>query len=101
VPCHFTGPKNFCDGPNFLTKTKSLIAFSASSKNFVLAQKLNLLNENHLLVWHKMFVTSTICPSSFGLAQKIWTRSKSKCTKEVVVFRLTQFNTILKKVGDL
>jgi hypothetical protein len=34
----------------FLSKTKSLIAFSASSKTFVLAQKLNLLYESHLLV---------------------------------------------------
>jgi hypothetical protein len=50
IPCPFAGPKNFCDGPNFLSKTKSLIAFSASSKTFVLAQKLNLLYESHLLV---------------------------------------------------
>jgi hypothetical protein len=57
MSCPFTGPKNFCDGPNFLGKTKNLIAFIAASKTFVLAQKLNLLNENHLLVWHKMFVT--------------------------------------------
>jgi hypothetical protein len=77
MPCPFTGPKNFCDGPIFLSKTKSLIAFSASSKIFVLAQKLNLLNENHLLVRHKTFVTSTICClSSFGLAQKKKTSSK-------------------------
>ena len=76
MPCPFTGPKNFCDGPNLLSKTKSLIAFSDSSKTFVLAQKWNLLNENHLLVWLKMFVTSTICLSSFGLAQKIWTSLK-------------------------
>ena len=33
--------------------TKSLIAFSVSSKTFVLAQ--NLLNKNHLLVGHKYY----------------------------------------------
>jgi hypothetical protein len=73
MPCPFTGSKNFCDDPNFL---KSLIAFSAPSKTFVLAQKLNLLNENHLLAWQKMFVTSTIFLSSFGLEKKSWTSSK-------------------------
>ena len=65
-------PKKFVTVQIFWARTKSLIAFSASSKTFVLAQKLNLRNENHLLVWNKMFVTSTICLSSFGLAQKIW-----------------------------
>ena len=35
--------------------------FSASSKIFVPAQKPNLLNANHRFVWHKMFVTVTIC----------------------------------------
>ena len=54
MPCPFTGPKNFCDGQKFLSKVKSLTAFIASSKTFVLAQKLNLLIEN-LLVWHKNF----------------------------------------------
>ena len=33
----------------------------ASSKTFVLAQKPILMNANHLFVWHKMFVTATIC----------------------------------------
>ena len=45
-----------CFGP-----AKNLTAFSASSKPFVLAQKPILLNANHLFVWHKMFVTATIC----------------------------------------
>ena len=57
MPCPYTGPKKFCDDPNLMTK--NLIAFIASSKTFLLAQILNLLNENHLLVWHKMFVTSS------------------------------------------
>ena len=30
-----------------------------------------LLNANYLFVWHKMFVTVTICKSIFGLAQNI------------------------------
>jgi hypothetical protein len=38
-----------------------LIAFNTSSKTVVLAQKLILLNANHLFVWHKMFMTCTIC----------------------------------------
>ena len=51
----------FCAGPNFLSQPKTLAAFSASSKTFVLAQKSIFLNANHLFVWHKMFVTVTIC----------------------------------------
>ena len=61
MPSPFTGPKMFCAGPNFLSQPKNLIAFSASSKTFVPAQKTILLNANHLFVWHKMFVTGTIC----------------------------------------
>jgi hypothetical protein len=51
----------FCAGPNFLSQSKNLIAFSASSKTFVPAQKPILLNANHPFFWHKMFVTATIC----------------------------------------
>ena len=61
MPCPFTGPKMFCADPNILSQLKNLTAFSASSKTFVPAQKANLLNANHLFVWHKMFVTDTIC----------------------------------------
>ena len=61
MPCPFTGPKMFCAGPNFLSQTKSFTAFGASSKTFVPEQKTILLNANHLFVWHKMFVTATIC----------------------------------------
>ena len=56
-----TGPNFFCAGPNFLSQPKNLTAFIASSKTFVPAQKPILLNANHLFVWHKMFVTDTIC----------------------------------------
>ena len=77
MPCPFTGPKIFCTGPNFLSQPKNLTAFSASSKTFVSAQKPILLNANHLFVWHKMFVTATICNEflvwhkKFGPAQNI------------------------------
>ena len=50
MPCPFTGPKTFCAGPNFLNQPKNLIAFSASSKTFVPAQKSILLNANHIFV---------------------------------------------------
>ena len=76
LPCPFTGPKMFCAGPNFLSQPKNLTAFSASSKTFVPSQKPILLNANHLLVWHKMFVTGTICKQIFGPTQKIWTSTK-------------------------
>ena len=61
MPCPFTGPIMFCAGPNCLGQPKTLTAFSASSKTFVPAQKPILLNANHIFVWHKMFVTATIC----------------------------------------
>ena len=54
MPCPFTGPKMFCAGPNVLSHSKNLVAFSASSKTFVPAQKKNNFTE---------------CKSSFGLAQ--------------------------------
>jgi len=60
--CPFIGPKMFCADPNSLSQSKNLTAFSASSKPFVPTQKPILMNANHLLVWHKMFVTiATIC----------------------------------------
>ena len=61
MPRPFTGPKMFCASPNFLSQPRNLTAFSASSKTFVLAQKTILLNTNHILFRHKMFVTGTIC----------------------------------------
>ena len=76
ITCPFTGPKMFCADPNFLSLPKNLAAFSATSKTFVPAQKTILLNANHLLVWHKMFVTVTICNKIFGQTQKIWTSTK-------------------------
>ena len=38
LPCPFTGPKMFCVGPNILSQSRNLTAFSASSKTFVLAE---------------------------------------------------------------
>jgi hypothetical protein len=61
MPCPFTGPKMFCADPNFLSQPKNLTAISASTKIFVPAQKPILLNANHLFVWHKTFMTATIC----------------------------------------
>ena len=61
MPCPFTGRKMFCADPNFLSQPKTLSAFAASSKTFVPAQEPILLYANHLFVWHKMFVTATIC----------------------------------------
>ena len=55
MPCPFTGPKMFCAGPNVLSQSKDLIAFSASSKTFVPPQKPILLNANDFLVRHKKF----------------------------------------------
>ena len=61
MPCPFTGPKMFSAGPIYLSQPKNLTAFSASSKTFVPAFKPILLNANHFFVWHKMFVTGTMC----------------------------------------
>jgi len=61
MPCPFAGPIMFCAAPNFLSQPKNLTALSASSKTFVPTQKPILLNANHLFVWHKIFVTATIC----------------------------------------
>ena len=71
MPCPSPDPKMFCAGPNFLRQCKNLIAFSAYTKTFLPAQKPNLLNGNHLLMWHKMLGTGTKCISIFGLAQTI------------------------------
>ena len=45
---------------NVLGQTKNSFAFSATPKNFVVAQKLNLLDTNHLVVGHKKFGTGKI-----------------------------------------
>ena len=49
---------------NFLWQTTNWIAFSATPKDFALVLQLNLLNINHLLVWHNMQI-------NFALTQKI------------------------------
>jgi hypothetical protein len=61
MPCPFTGSKMFCVGSNVLSQPKNFNAFSTSSKTFAPAQKPILLNANHPFVWHKMFLTATIC----------------------------------------
>ena len=67
--------KRFVPAQNVLGPLKGQ-GISASSKPLVLVQKTILLNADHLFVWHKMFVTATICKQIFGLAQKIWTSTK-------------------------
>ena len=77
MPCPSAISKMFWAGPNILCKTKDWIAFNATPKNFVLALKVNLLNTNHLLVWHKKFGMGTISKKilvwhkKFGPAQTI------------------------------
>jgi len=61
MPRPFTGPKMFCAGPNYLSKSQNLTVFSASSKTFVTSKKPILLNASHLFVRQKMFLTCTIC----------------------------------------
>ena len=84
MPCPFTVPKMFCANPNFLGQPKNLTAFSASSKTLVLAQNSILLNANHLFVWHKIFVTATICKQIFGLAQKLETCKRTRHKRSLV-----------------
>ena len=81
MPCPFTGPKMFCAGPNFLTQPKNMTAFSASSKPFVPAQKPILLNANHIFVWHKTFVTGTICKKVLFLKKYFLSRSQHQNKK--------------------
>ena len=58
IPCPSTGPKMFCAGPNFLSQSKTLIAFSASLfKNFCAG-------------------TKTEWKLSFGVAQNVWEWTK-------------------------
>ena len=73
----FYSSQNVLCWSKFFQPAKNLIAFRASSKTFVQAQKPNLLNGNHLLVRHKFFWDShKIFISIFGLAQNIWTSPK-------------------------
>ena len=69
-------PKCFVPVQIFWTRPKIELNFSAFPKSFVPVKKLNLLYENHLLVWHKKFGTGTIYKSVFVMAQKIWTSPK-------------------------
>ena len=90
----------FCVGPNFLSQPRNLTTFSASSKTFVPAQKTILLNANQLFVWHKMFVTATICKLVSGLTQKNWTSPKHfgtcKRTRHKTLVRFTFKTKLLR-----
>ena len=59
MPYPSTGPEILCAGPNVLARPKIVLHLVLLQKLLCwqLAQKPNLLNVNHLLVWHKMFVT--------------------------------------------
>ena len=100
MPCPFTCPKIFCAGPNFLSQTKNLTAFSASSKTFVPAQKSILLNAiiflsgtkclwlpqyvNNFLVWHKKFgpAQNILGPvKGQGISYKLW-QSQTFCARQ-------------------
>jgi len=78
-----------------LRQPKNWTAFSASSKPFVPAQKTILLNENHFIVWHKMFVTAKICKFIFGLAKKIWTSTNIFCVLPKIYSHIVQVTNIL------
>ena len=70
-------PKCFEPVQMFCARPKIELPLVPLQKIFVLALKLNLLNTNHLFVWHKRFGTGTICKSilflhkKFGPAQTI------------------------------
>ena len=80
MPCPSTGPKIFCEGPNFLSQPKNVIAFRASSKTFVPALKTKFTESfdvaQNVWDWQKMYGTGKKCISIFGPAQKIWTSPK-------------------------
>jgi len=73
-------PKCFLPLQVFLARLKielHLVPLQTFTPNiFGPAQKLNLLNENDLLVRYRKLGTRTKCKSIFGLAQNIWTSPK-------------------------
>jgi hypothetical protein len=71
LPCPFTGPKMFCACPNFLSQPKNVIAFSASSKTFVPAQK-------PILLFQINFLSVTKCLLLAQYVNKFLVRQK-KC----------------------
>ena len=56
MPYPSTGPEILCAGPNVLARPKIVLHLVLLQKLLCwqLAQKPNLLNVNHLLVWHNM-----------------------------------------------
>ena len=71
-----TNPKCFVPVQIIWTRPKIELSFSAPPKSIILAQKLNLLYENDILVWHKNFETGTIYKSVLFIAQKYMDQSK-------------------------
>ena len=77
MPRPSTGPKIFCTGPYFLCQTKDWIIICATSKYFVPAQILNLVNGNHIYrLAQNVEDRNNMCKWIFGIAQKSWTRPK-------------------------
>ena len=64
MPCPSTGSKMLCAGPNSLSQSKHLIAFSASSKTFVAAQCKNQICLMEIIFW-----CATKC---LGLTQNVY-----------------------------
>jgi len=67
MPCPSTGLKKICAFPNFSSKPKNFITFSASSKTFVPAQKPNFSEwkssfgvEQNVWDWHKIYINGEI-----------------------------------------
>ena len=60
TPCPFTCPKNVLCLSKFYESAQTFDCIQCLFKNFCARIKTILLNANHLFVWHKMFVTSTI-----------------------------------------
>ena len=81
MPCPFTGPKMFWASPNFLSHSKNLIAFSASSKTFVPTKKIKFAERKssfgvaqNVCDWHKhkMYINFWSGPKKFDQAKIFW-----------------------------
>ena len=88
-PCPFTGLKMFCACPNVLRHSKNLIAYSASSKTFVPAQKTVLLQVTKSFVPVQIFLCQTNNSFSYILCQSqkfcAWQKDKLNSVKLIFV----------------
>ena len=71
-----TGPKIFCKGPNFLSQSKNVIAFSASSKTFVPAPKTKFTESfdvaQNVWDWQKMYINFWSGPKNLDQSKIFW-----------------------------